>query len=181
MFIEFNILYAIQSIRTDFLDSVVVFITNFIGKNAEIWLILGIALLIFKKTRKVGLAILLSYGLTWVICQDVIKDIICRPRPCHIDETIKLIVSRPSSYSCPSTHSALAAAMAASVYFFNKKYGVVAIIVALIIGLSRMYLFVHFPTDVLFGYLIGIIAGIIAGKAVDIIARKVSEKTERIF
>lgn len=178
---ELQILYAIQSIRTDFLDSAIVFITNFVGKNAEIWLVLGIALLIFKKTRKIGLAVLLSYGLTWVICQDIIKDIICRPRPCHVDESIELLISRPSSYSCPSTHSALAMAMATSVYYFNKKFGIAAFVVSLIIGFSRMYLFVHFPTDVLLGYLIGIVAGIVAGKVVEIIAKKVNEKTDKIL
>ena len=178
---ELQILYAIQSLRTGLLDNIIVFITNFIGKNAEIWIALGIALLIFKKTRKIGLAVLLSYGLTWVICQDVIKDIICRPRPCHVDETIELLIKRPSSYSCPSTHSALAAAMAASVFYYNKKFGIAAIVVALIIGFSRMYLFVHFPTDVLLGYVVGTISGIIAGKVVDIIAKKINEKTDKII
>lgn len=178
---DFQILYAIQTIRTGLLDNIIVFITNFVGKNAEIWLVLGVALLIFKKTRKIGLAVLLSYGLTWVVCQDILKDTICRPRPCHIDETIELLVKRPSSFSCPSTHSALAAAMAASVYYFNKKFGIVAIVAALIIGFSRMYLFVHFPTDVLFGLLIGAIAGIIAGKVVEIIAKKINEKTDKII
>lgn len=173
---EFEILYALQGIRTELLDKIVLFLTNFNGSNGEIWLALGAILLIFKKTRKMGFAVLLSYGLTWVICQDVIKDIVCRARPCHIDESVELLIKRPTSYSCPSTHSALAMAMATSVFSYNKKFGIGAIIVALTVGFCRMYLFVHFPSDVLLGFIVGTISAIICVKLINYIYQKIDER-----
>lgn len=173
---DFSILYAIQSIRFDLLDKCVVSVTNICGSKAQIWLVLGAILLIFKKTRKMGAAVLLSYGIVWVVGQDILKDLIARPRPCHIDDSVKLLISKPTSYSCPSTHSGLAMAMAISVYLNNKKAGVAAILVAIFICFTRMYLFVHFPSDVLLGCIIGIVSATISAKAIDIIFKKIGEK-----
>ena len=99
--------------------------------------------------------VLLSYGLVFLVGQYGLKDLIARPRPCHLDQTVELLVKRPSSYSCPSTHTAWAFAAAASVWMYFKKPGAVLLAVAALIGFSRMYLFVHFPTDVLFGAVLG--------------------------
>ena len=99
--------------------------------------------------------VLLSYGLVFLVGQYGLKDLIARPRPCHLDQTVELLVKRPSSYSCPSTHTAWAFAAAASVWMYFKKPGAVLLAVAALIGFSRMYLFMHFPTDVLFGAVLG--------------------------
>lgn len=172
---DFSILYAIQNIRTPILDEIIVFITNACGSKAQIWIYLGIVLCLFKKTRKMGLSVLLSYYMVWIIGQDILKDIIARVRPCNIDETIELLVSRPTSYSCPSTHSGLAFAMATSIYSFDKYAGKISIICALIIAFSRMYLFVHFPSDVLLGSILGIISGIVCAKLIKYIYKKVKK------
>ena len=172
MNIEFSILYAIQSIRTVWLDKAVLFITGAMGSNGEIWLGLGAGLLLFKKTRKMGITVILSYIMSWIIGQDILKNLICRPRPCHIDETIQLLVSRPSSYSCPSTHTSLAFSMAVSIKAFDKKAGIYAITLALIVAFTRMYLFVHFPTDVLLGSIIGILSGYICSKLIKLIFKE---------
>lgn len=156
---DFKILYAIQNIRTPWLDEVMLFITNLIGSYAEIWLVIGAILLIFKKTRKAGLVVLLSYGVTYLCTQMFLKDLIARARPCHIDQTVELLIKRPTSYSCPSTHTCWAFAGATSIYLNHKKAGIVAYIFSIIIGFSRMYMFVHFPTDVLLGVVVGISIG----------------------
>lgn len=169
---EFGILYAIQNMHSDFLDKVILTIMNITGSYGEMWLVLGALLLIFKKTRKTGLTVLLSYGLVFLVGQYVLKDLIARPRPCQLDETVALLVSRPSSFSCPSTHSAWAFAAAASVCGWHKKYGIPVVIVALIVAFGRLYLFVHFPTDVLFGIALGILLAVLARLAV----RKADEK-----
>lgn len=161
---DFAILYAIQTIRTNFLDNFFIFITNIAGDYGQIWVYLAIALLLFKKTRKMGITILLSYGLVYVIAQYGLKDLIARPRPCHIDTSIELLVKRPSSYSCPSTHSAWAFGAATSIFLYNKKFGLVTYLVATIIAFSRLYMFVHFPSDVLFGITLGIIFAFISYK-----------------
>lgn len=174
---DFKILYAIQSIRTPFLDNFILVLTKIMGDYGTMWLILAAALLIFKKTRRAGVAILLSYGLVFLVGQYILKDWIARPRPCHLDETVELLVKRPSSYSCPSTHTAWAFAAATSILLYFKKWGIVTVVVALLIGFSRMYLFVHFPTDVLLGTVMGVLLAIVAVKLTDLVFRKLTGRT----
>jgi len=122
---------------------------------------LGVLALVFPKTRKCGITMLLSYFLAYFIGDNILKDLIARPRPCMVDETIELLVKRPSSYSCPSVHSAIGFAAAMSVYLYNKKAGIPILVFALLVGFSRMYFFVHYPTDVIFGAILGVVVAII--------------------
>ena len=138
---DFGILYAIQNIRSPLLDKVIVLITSIPGDLGQMWVAIGVLLLLFKKTRKCGLVLIISYLLVYGIGQYVLKDLIARPRPCHIDQTIELLISRPSSYSCPSTHSAWAFAAATSVFLYNKKFGVLIYMFSTLVAFSRMYLY----------------------------------------
>ena len=157
---EFSILYWLQNLHNDFLDSVMVTIFNdIVGSKGEIWVILGIILLLIPKTRKTGLCVLSAYIVAYYIGDGILKDFIARPRPCMINETVTLLVSRPSSFSCPSVHSMLAFASASSIFWHHKKVGIAALIFAALIGFSRMYFFVHFPSDVLFGSILGFVIG----------------------
>lgn len=157
---EFSILYWIQNLRSDFLDSLMTAIFNdIVGSKGEIWVILGIILLLIPKTRKTALCVLSAYIIAYFIGDGILKDLIARPRPCMIDETVELLVKRPTSFSCPSVHSMLAFASAASVFWFHKKTGIAVLVFAALVGISRMYFFVHFPTDVLFGAVLGFITG----------------------
>ena len=175
---DFSILYAMQNLRCALLDSFILGVTNIAGSYGQIWPVIAVLLLFFRKTRKCGFAMLLSYAIVFIIGQYGLKDLIARPRPCHIDETVELLIKRPSSYSCPSTHSAWAFAAASSVFMYSKKFGVLVGIAAVIIAFSRLYLFVHFPTDVLFGAVIGILSGLAAYKLVELISGKLSSKSE---
>ena len=154
--VDFAILYATQNMRTPFLDKVFVTITSIPGNYGQMWVVIGIMLLFFKKTRKCGVVLILSYLMVFGLGQYVLKDLIARPRPCHIDQTMELLISKPSSYSCPSTHSGWAFAAAMSIFFYNKKIGTPVIVFSFLVAFSRLYLFVHFPSDVLFGIVIGI-------------------------
>ena len=176
--IEFAILYAIQNIHTDFLDRFILAIMNITGSYGQLWVILAVLLLFFKKTRKAGFTILISYAMVFVVGQYGLKDLIARPRPCHMDETVALLVSRPSSFSCPSTHSAWAFAAAASVFSWHKKFGIVVGVIALIVAFGRLYLFVHFPTDVLFGIALGILFAFVAYSIVKAADRKIKDKAK---
>ena len=168
---DFSILYAIQKIRTSFLDDFFLYITSMAGDMGQLWVIVGLLLLVYKKTRKCGLSILLSYLCVYVLGQFVLKDLIARPRPCHIDQSIELLIKRPSSYSCPSTHSGWAFAAATSVFLHNKKAGYLVFVVASLIAFSRLYMFVHFPSDVLFGIALGVVFAILSHKFINKIFR----------
>ena len=159
---DFSILYAIQNMRSPVLDSLILALTRIMGSYGQIWLIVGVALCIFRKTRRCGTTVLLSYVLVFLLGQLVLKDWIARARPCHLDQAVQLLVERPSSYSCPSTHTAWAFAAATSILLYFRKSGICVMIFAALIGFSRLYLFVHFPTDVLLGAVLGVALAFIA-------------------
>jgi undecaprenyl-diphosphatase len=172
---ELSFLYSIP--RTQFLDSFFLAVTNITGSYGQLWLVVGILLLFFKKTRSAGIAVLVSYIGVFVFGQFILKNLISRPRPCHIDETFELLVKRPSSSSFPSTHSAWAFGAATVIFMKFRKAGIAAFVVAALIAFSRMYMFLHFPTDVLAGMIMGVILGIAAVKICDLVAKRKTKGT----
>lgn len=169
---DFNILYAIQAIRSPALDQIMLGITSIMGSIGQVWIFVALGLIIFKKTRKAGICVLLSYILVLLVGHVWLKDFIARPRPCHIDESIALLVERPTSFSCPSTHTAWAFAAATSIFLHHKKAGIITFVIAAIMGFSRMYMFVHFPTDVLLGVVLGVGLAIIAKALLEMNAKR---------
>ena len=173
---DFSILYAIQNMRSSVLDSLILALTSIMGSCGQIWLIVGAVLCIFRKTRRCGAAVLISYVLVFPVGQLVLKDLIARVRPCQLDQVVQLLVERPTSYSCPSTHTAWAFAAAAAMLAYFRKTGVCVMIVAALIGFSRLYLFVHFPTDVLLGTVLGVVLAFIAVKLQRIASRQLEAR-----
>ena len=166
---EFSILYGIY--RTQLLDGIMLFITNLAGSLGQIWLIVGILLIIFKKTRRTGIAVIVSYIGVYLLGQLLLKNLFVRPRPCQIDQAFALIVDRPTSPSFPSTHSAWAFAAASAIFYKFRKAGIGVFVFAALIAFSRMYLFLHFPTDVLAGIALGIILGTLSAILCDRVAK----------
>lgn len=155
---DFSILYWIQeNIRTPFMDVVGIFLDHAFYAGA-LWIVLAIVLLMFRKNRTAGAAMLGAMLIALLVGEWGLKNIICRERPCVIDPTISLAITPPSSFSCPSGHTGSSFAAAGGLFAFNKKLGIPALVVALLVGLSRMYLFVHFPTDVLAGAVLGLLS-----------------------
>ena len=151
---DFEILYALNGMHNDVLD-VIMKIFTFMAEKGIFFIILGIALIFSSKTRKCGIYILISMGLGLIIGNGLVKNLVARPRPCWIDTSIPLLVPNLTDFSFPSGHTMAAFECAVTIFLFNKKWGIPAIIIACLIGLSRMYLFVHFPTDVLAGAVFG--------------------------
>lgn len=176
---DFAILYAIQNIHNPVLDQLILALTHIMGSYGQIWLVVGVLLCFPKKTRGCGVAVLVSYVLVFVVGQFGLKDLIARARPCQIDQTVELLVKRPSSYSCPSTHTAWAFAAATSIFLYFKKPGIGVLIVATVIGFSRLYLFVHFPTDVLFGAVMGIVLAFVTVKVQQLVMTQVHVKQSK--
>ena len=168
---EFTILYALQELHNPVLDKIMLFI-SWLGNDGWLWLAIGAICLCFKKHRKMGLQLLLSMLCTFILGNLILKNLIARPRPCDIDTAVTLLLSRPHGYSFPSGHSINSMVAAVALFLNNKKIGIPALIIATLIGFSRMYLFVHFPTDVLGGFAIAILVAI----AVDFAFRQVMSR-----
>lgn len=159
---EFSFLYAIP--RSSLLDAFFLGVTKIAGSYGQLWVAIALLLLIFKRTRRAGISLLIAYIGVFLLGQFGLKNIISRPRPCQIDTAFPLLVSRPSSSSFPSTHSAWAFGGATAIFLQHKKAGIAAYVAAVLIGFSRLYLFLHFPTDVLFGALMGVALGFVADR-----------------
>lgn len=159
---ELNILHAIQQIHNPVLDTIMVSVFNkMVGSLGQMWIVVGIVLLLIPKTRKCGAAVLLSYVVSLLIGNECLKDLIARPRPCAVDDTVALIVKKPGSFSCPSVHTYLAFSSAMAIFYYFKKAGIVTFVFAALVGFSRLYFFVHYPTDVLFGAVLGIVTALV--------------------
>ena len=167
---ELSFLYNIP--RTEFLDTFFLFFTKLPGSIGQLWLILGIVLLIFKKTIKTGAAVLLSYLGVLLFGELLLKHMVTRMRPCQIDPSFAMLVERPTRSSFPSTHSAFAFGAAAAIFMNYRKAGIAAFVVAALVAFSRLYLFLHFPTDVLCGIVLGIAVGYAAVRICDLAAKK---------
>ena len=153
--LDWDILYFIQNnLRNSLFDTIVPLYTT-LGEVAIMWIVWGLVMLIFKKYRRCGFMVLLALIAGLLICNIALKNLVARTRPCYIDETIALLVGNPSEYSFPSGHSVSSMAAALTIFLHHKKMGIVAIILAILMGISRLYVFVHFPTDVYGGFIIG--------------------------
>lgn len=174
---ELSILHAIQALHTPALDQVMITVFNtLVGSKGQLWIVVGLVLLVIPKTRTCGAAVLLSYALSYLIGNEWLKDLIARPRPCAVDDTVLMIVKKPSSFSCPSVHTYLAFSSAMAIYHSFKKAGIGVFIFAALVGFSRMYFFVHYPTDVLFGAVLGIVTALAVCLLMDKICADAKEK-----
>ncbi len=152
-----------ELVNAEFLDVFMVFVTR-LADSGAIWILLGAVLLCFKKTRKCGFVMLLSLLCAFVISEFTIKPIFGRLRPFEAIDNLRLIIPPPSGASFPSSHATTSFAAALVMYRFNKTYGVYALIFAFFVAISRVYLCVHFFSDVLIGSLLGYAIGFFAFK-----------------
>ena len=158
---ELQILDVLQTIHNPVLDTIMCAITR-LGDAGIIWILLCIVLLILPKTRKSGVVLMAALLVDLVVCNVILKPLVHRIRPFDVKTGIELLVKRPTDYSFPSGHTAASIASVMALYLAGeKKIWVPALVLAVLIAFSRLYLYVHYPTDVLGGMIIGIAAGAI--------------------
>lgn len=163
---EFEILYAIQKLHTPILDKFMIAVTT-LGDGGIFWILTGVLLLFFKKTRRCGGMVLITMAVCYVIGNIGLKNLIQRPRPCSIDLSVQLLIPFPSEYSFPSGHTLHSFGAATAIFLQYRKPGIAALLLAAVIAFSRLYLFVHFPTDILGGMILGIGMAILVYKMTD--------------
>ena len=141
--------------HNSFWDAVMPFITG-LGDQGILWILLGVLILFFQKgERATGAQVLVSLLFSLILCNLMLKNAVDRIRPCDLNTAVELLVARPGDPSFPSGHTSASFA-AATVLLMNRWKGRwITLVVAALIAFSRLYLYVHFPTDVLGGLILG--------------------------
>ncbi len=178
---EIGILDKIQTLRTGFGDVFFPLVTK-LGDGGIFWILLTLAMLIVPRTRKLGLTCAVALLIDVALCNGLIKNLVARTRPYVVNPDAVLLIPKPGEYSFPSGHSAASFSFVGALAFSRCRWWIPAGAVALIVALSRLYLYVHYPTDVLCGALFGLLFGFLAvqivKKAEDLIKRKRENKNE---
>lgn len=144
-----------QSLRGPVLDALLPAITA-LGNAGAIWIVLGLVLLIPRKRREQGAVILIALAMCGLLGNLVLKPLVARPRPFAWNPEIQLLIDAPKDFSFPSGHIMSSLAAATALFLYDKKLGCAALVLAGIIVFSRLYLYVHFLSDVLMGSLMGV-------------------------
>lgn len=157
--IDFIILdFLREKLSCGFLDTLMPVIT-FLGNADALWIAVSLVLLFIKRYRKNAVMVLGGLGCCTVIGNLILKNLVARARPCHLNTAVHLLVSVPRDYSFPSGHTMASFAAAVILYRTDKRLGIPAFVLAFLIAFSRLYLYVHFPSDVISGALIGTATG----------------------
>lgn len=154
---EFRILNFIQNnIKNDFFDIIIPLTSPiyFLGAIIALTIIITFC---FKKTRDFSKTLMLSLAIGYVNCNLIFKLVIGRLRPYQLNSSFQLLVRPESDTSFPSGHTFFAFTFATVCFLYDKRLGIVMYIFAAAMAFSRLYLYVHFPTDVIFGAFLGII------------------------
>jgi len=158
--------FAEKHLMNPFTDKLFTFITH-LGDGGWIWIATAVIMLVFPKTRRCGIAVGIALLCSEFIGNEFLKHLIARPRPFLLEEWQGIfvypeLIPAPSSYSFPSGHTGSSVGAAMALLLCRKdKYGWMALVLALLIGYSRVHAHVHYPTDVLAGILLGVLYALI--------------------
>ena len=164
------------NMQSGFMDKFMPFITKF-GDHGTFWMIVAALLFLFPKTRKTGLGMAIAMMIGLLVCNVTLKPLVGRIRPydlqAELGVAIQLLGERMHDFSFPSGHT-IASFEAAVVMLKNsKKLGIPAMILAVLISFSRLYLYVHYPTDVIASIILGTLFALIGDALAGLITSKV--------
>ena len=147
-----------------FLDFIMPWITM-LGDAGIFWMICAAVLVFTKKYRKVGFGMAIAMALGLLVCNIYLKPTVGRIRPYDFQETlgvtINLLIEKQHDFSFPSGHTIASFEACTVMMLGSKKLGIPATLLAILIAFSRMYLYVHYPTDVIASVILGTLFGVI--------------------
>lgn len=151
-----------QHLRTDMLTPLMKFVT-FLGNGGWFWILCAVVLLAIPKTRKTGYAAVFSLIFGAIVTNLLLKNIVARPRPFAEIEALIPLIAKPTDFSFPSGHTTASFAVAlVMLRMLPKKIGIPAVVLAALVAFSRLYLGVHYPTDVLAGFVVALMGSTVA-------------------
>ena len=165
-------IYRFQhNLNSELFNKVMIFFT-ILGDNGMIWIAVALILFLNRKYRKIGVFSIVSLIICALAVNVILKPLIHRPRPFSELADITLLIKAPKDYSFPSGHTAASFVMVYIFFRHIKKYFIPVFITGILITFSRMYLSVHFPSDIIAGIIIGIFSGYAGEKLTDGFYRK---------
>ena len=175
------LLWIQDNLRAGFLTPVVKVI-NHMGDKGIFWILLTLALLIVRKTRRVGVQCGVAMVIGLIVTNLIIKNWVARVRPYELIPGLECLVGIQKDFSFPSGHTTNSFACAWVLFWrAPRKWGVPALVMAVLISLSRLYVGVHYPTDVIGGLVIGICSACLALWLVPKAEKKMPELAEKVY
>lgn len=169
---EIGLLHSLHgAIESDFADFFFSRITH-LADAGVFWIVLALILLFFRRTRRAGITMTAALVIGLAVGNLTMKPLIARVRPYDFDPSIVLLIPPEHDFSFPSGHTLASFEGAVGLWLCHRKWGSAAIVLACCIAFSRLYLMVHYPTDVVTGALLGVIFAVIAKKIADVIIEK---------
>ncbi len=166
------LLWIQEYVRCDALTPAMTFITH-LGDGGAVWIILAAVCLLFGRTRTAGALAAVSMACNFLVNNVFLKNFVARTRPYEAVEGLSRIIEAQRDFSFPSGHSGSSFAAATVIFLMcPRRYGISALVLASAIALSRLYVGVHYPTDVLAGGLIGAAAAILVCRGYEMLVYK---------
>lgn len=173
---ELAILDWIQAVfRCAFLDAVLPAV-SWICNHGEVWIVLAAVLMLVPRTRRLGFGMAIALLIDFVCCNLVLKPLIGRVRPCDVNTAVALLVTRPSDASFPSGHTAISFTAVSALFCARSRLWIPSCVLAAVLAFSRLYLYVHWPTDILGGLFVGLAAGWAGWRLFTWLERKVKKQ-----